>query len=75
MVIEKYMSAMIYFACTADTWGINQPLGMRMGRPQQIHTSLEWILLVAAAFAFALALAFAFAFALAFAFAFAFALQ
>lgn len=59
MVIEKYMPAMTYFACTADTWDINHLWGMRMGRPQQIHTSLEWRLLVAAAaFAFDLVLAF-----------------
>jgi len=53
MVIEKYISAITYLGCTADTWGTIHTRGNEKGKPQQIHTSLEWTLLAPAAFAFA----------------------
>lgn len=64
MVIEKYIFAITYLGCTADTrgtihWKQNQAepatWGNEKGKPQRIQKSLEWRLLAAAAFAFAFA--------------------
>lgn len=55
MVIEKYIFAITYLGCTADTWGTIHRWGNEKGKPQQIQKSLEWRLLAVAAFAFAFA--------------------
>jgi len=54
-VIEKYIFAITYLGCTADTCGTIHTWGNEKGKPQQIQKNLEWRLLAAAAFAFAFA--------------------